>query len=356
MGRTMRSLTQFAGLGLTTLLLSACAKNGAETPKPGAPAPTAAQSAQGLRLPPETVIATWQGGKLTYGELHEKRATKFAKLHNRYLQDLFRTEQQELEQYMLETLVEDKAKAEGKTGEQYLEALAARAEVPEAELRKFYEDQVGKSPQAPPFEAIQDRIKTYLAMQRTVDAVKSEAKLELDLPAPSSAAANFDLTGRPVKGPKDAQITVVEFSDFQCPYCARATPAVEALLKAYPKDVKVYFMHFPLNFHPEAVPAAVASQCANLQGKFWEMHDKIFENQGNMSKAQYSAYAKDLGLDLGKFEACSSDPATQEWVMKDMAQGEAAGVEGTPSFFINGIQHQGLPTPEVVAPFIKKKS
>ncbi len=246
--------------------------------KPGASAAAQApQKVAGLpmRLDPAFVVAEWNGQKLTYGELMQKKESSFKKLHNKYLQDMHQAEQQEVEGMVLEQLVTAAAKAAGKSEQDFITGAAGGAEVTEQEILAFYDAQVKASGQ--PLDAVKDRIKGFLQGQKqrdgvkaVLDKLKADAGFKMNIPAPETAKASFDLTGRPSKGPANAKVTMVEFSDFQCPYCSRAVPAVEAILKAYPNDVRVVFMHFPLNFHEQAMPSAIASQCANLQGKFWE--------------------------------------------------------------------------------------
>ncbi|MBK6683838.1 MAG: thioredoxin domain-containing protein [Deltaproteobacteria bacterium] len=343
-------------------LLAACPKP-AETPRKDDPPPAGGAATSDTRLPASTVIATWSGGQLTYGELLEKKSSTFSKLKSKYYQDLHTTEQRELEGVVVEMLVKKAAAAKGQSDEDYMKAIAGDPTVTEQQIAEFYEKNVKSSPQAPPLEAIRDRIRQYLQMsgqqekmKAEIDRLKTEAQLTVTLPAPESSLAKFDLNGRPMKGNKDAKVTIVEFSDFQCPYCSRATPAVEALLKAYPNDVKVYFLHYPLSFHEKAMPAAIATECANRQNKFWELHDKIFADQGNLSDEQTAKFAAELGLDVPKWTECLKDPAVKAMVSADMQQGEEAGVQGTPSFFINGVQYsQGVPTVEAVKPFVDKK-
>lgn len=120
-------------------------------------------------------------------------------------------------------------------------------------------------------------------------------------------------------------------------------------MAAYPDDVKVYFLHYPLSFHQKAMPAAIASECAHKQGKFWEMHDELFAAQQNLGDEHFLNAAKTKGLDLVAFESCLKDPAVGATIKRDMAQGEAAGVQGTPSFYINGVRYeQGVPTVDAV--------
>ncbi len=153
----------------------------------------------------------------------------------------------------------------------------------------------------------------------------------------------FNLDNRPIIGKKDAKIIVVEFSDFQCPFCSRVGPPLKDLKAKYGDDLAVVFKHFPLDFHKEAKPAAIASMCANVQGKFWEYHDELFANQKALLEADLKTYATKVGLDLAKWEACIKDGKMAALVDEDMAEGQkratpnaAPPVRGTPTLFING--------------------
>jgi protein-disulfide isomerase len=171
-----------------------------------------------------------------------------------------------------------------------------------------------------------------------------------NVPAPAAAAAapqrrrgpdparNYTVNtqGSPVKGPENAKITVVEFSDFQCPFCKRVTPTLEQVEKAYPGEVRVVFKHLPLSIHSKARGAHIASEAAHKQGKFWEMHDKLFENQRNLSEENYDKWAGELGLDVDQFKKDRAAAAITKRVDRDVSEAGALGVTGTPAFFING--------------------
>ena len=105
----------------------------------------------------------------------------------------------------------------------------------------------------------------------------------------------------PMKGPANAKVTIVEFSDFQCPFCGRVMPTLQQIEKNYGNDVRIVFIHNPLPFHPNAEPAAEAAIAADAQGKFWQMHDKLFANQQNLTRPDFEKYAQEIGLDMGKF-------------------------------------------------------
>jgi protein-disulfide isomerase len=140
-----------------------------------------------------------------------------------------------------------------------------------------------------------------------------------------------------VRGPKDAPVTITMFSDFQCPFCAQATPIVDEVLKAYPKDVNFVMKQFPLKqIHPQAEPAARAALAAGKQGKFWEMHDELYKNSRTLSPETFKRLAEELGLDVQKFQADMDSEALKKQVDEEFTLGQKVNVRGTPTFFING--------------------
>ena len=138
------------------------------------------------------------------------------------------------------------------------------------------------------------------------------------------------------KGAKDAQVTILEFSEFQCPFCSRVNPTIKQALDAYPGKIKVVFKHSPLPFHKDAPLASEASLAAGAQGKFWEMHDKLFENQKALTRPDLDRFAGEIGLDMSKFKADLDGNVFKKVVDADMAISAQFGVQGTPNFFING--------------------
>jgi protein-disulfide isomerase len=154
-------------------------------------------------------------------------------------------------------------------------------------------------------------------------------------PAPVSPAT-FDLTGAPVRGRADAPVSVVLFSDFQCGFCQRVNPTLLQLLERYPGKVRIVFKHFPIEGHDAAPLAHRAAMAAQEQGKFWEMHDRIFANQRALTRADLVAHAQALGLDTAKFDAAIDAERTAAILERDKKEGEGAGIDGTPTFFING--------------------
>lgn len=165
-------------------------------------------------------------------------------------------------------------------------------------------------------------------------------------------AVTIPVGGSPTRGPDDARITLVEFSDFECPYCSIAVGEVNTIMTAYPKDIKLIYKQFPLSMHPHAPMAAAASLAANEQGKFWQMHDALFKNFRKLSRENILALAKGIGLDMDKFTADLDSPKYQEVIKKDLADGETAGVYGTPSFFVNGKHYNGPMSLDAIKPIL----
>ncbi len=148
----------------------------------------------------------------------------------------------------------------------------------------------------------------------------------------------IDVGKAPIKGNPNARVTIVEYSDFQCPFCSRAQPVIEAVLKKYPDDVRLVFKHFPLGFHKAARPTAIASLAAHKQGKFWEMHDVLFETSSKLDAAKIPEYAKQAGLDMERFIVDLEANRTEydKLVSADYNSGTKVDVRGTPTLYING--------------------
>ncbi len=158
---------------------------------------------------------------------------------------------------------------------------------------------------------------------------------------PDSGAAGtegpaIDASGHPQRGSDNAAVTIVEFGDFQCPYCRRAEGTLREVRGHYGNKVRLVYMDFPLSFHPNAMDAAMAARCAGEQGKFWQYHDALFANQTALSAADLKAEAERLRLNSEKFDACFDQRKYESDILADKAEGKRAGADGTPYFLING--------------------
>ncbi|RJX26223.1 MAG: DsbA family protein [Desulfurivibrio sp.] len=151
-----------------------------------------------------------------------------------------------------------------------------------------------------------------------------------------SFIVSIDTAAAPFLGMPDAPVSIVIFSDFQCPYCSKLGPIFDEVLQKNPETVKVAYKHFPIRGHAQALPAALAAIAAQKQGKFWEFHDLLFQNMRDLKPEKYLELATSLGLNLEQFKKDMADPQSMAQASKDQQDGVAAGVKGTPSIFING--------------------
>jgi protein-disulfide isomerase len=154
--------------------------------------------------------------------------------------------------------------------------------------------------------------------------------------APLDLVATVDATDHSL-GPAHAPVVVVEYGDFECPNCKQAAPAVEIMLQRFEGNVRFVFRHFPLfDIHSHALQAAEAAECAGAQGKFWEMHAKLFEHQPHLDREHLLRYADELGLDMARFTAELDDEVYRQRIHEHLESGKRSGVRGTPGFFVNG--------------------
>lgn len=256
-----------------------------------------------------------------------------------------------LENELVERLLEREAKKDNLTKEQLLERIdSAATPATDADAQMFYKaqlqtgrmkDQTGKTLA---FDEVKDRIRQGLTEQKKgAERQKFFAKLmegtelKVNLPQPEPPLVEgVSIDDDPVKGPDTAKVTVIEFSDFQCPACKSAHFQLTNLLDKYGDKIRFVYRDFPLmGKHPDALPAAVAAHCAGAQGKYWEMNDQLFRSK-TLKEDDFKNLAKGLALDSSKFEACLKEPERAAEVMKDLEDGKKYGVNSTPTFFVNG--------------------
>ena len=254
------------------------------------------------------------------------------------------------ENLVAQRLLDAEAKKLGTDADTLLEAEAKkRLTVSDAEVQRFYDDNK-KSFGERPFDDMQAQIREHLerraapeAARQYVQQLRESAQVEILIERPRTKVA---ATG-PARGPADAPVTIIEFSDYQCPFCRRAEPTVKQVLEQYGDKVRFVFRHFPLDrIHPQARGASEAAACAAEQGKFWEYHAELFADNAQLDRPGLDAAAAKTGLDPAAFKACVDGRKTQALVENDLKEGEAAGVSGTPAFFINGIPLRGALPPE----------
>lgn len=338
------------------LLLSACSGTNQ------APANKASNTPSSAAAPgdPNAVLATVDGDKITEADVDKKVAGDLARIQNQ----IYETKRQGVDRLINDKLLANEAKKRGITTDELLkvEIIEKVGDIPDQAVTDFYNQNKSKIPL--PFEQVQQRIKEELFAQRAsvyrnnlLDRLKGPAKIDIMLSPP---IMDVSIDDDPMKGSKDAKVTLIEFTDYQCPFCGKARPTVKQLISDYGDKIHYVLRDFPLSFHPFAKKAAEAADCAGDQGKYWEYGDLLWANQGALEVKDLKKYAGDLKLDQAKFDECLDSGKFTPEVEKDIEDGSNAGVSGTPSFFINGKAVTGaLPIEkfkEIIDAELKKKS
>jgi len=246
-----------------------------------------------------------------------------------------------LDELVAMALIEQEAAARGVSVEELtkVEITDKVAKPSDAEIQKVYDDNKEQL-QGAPLDQVKPQIVEYLSRKGTADRqqaylaeLKKKYPTKIELKPPTVEVA---VGSTPFQGKDKAPITIIEFSDYECPYCKKAEPTIEEVIKVYGDKVRLAYRNYPLPFHKSAKPAAIAALCANEQGKFWPMHDKLMAAT-DLTPANMQQIATAVGLDRKKFDDCVKDGDKFEAdIQKDLAAGQAAGVNGTPAFFING--------------------
>lgn len=287
------------------------------------------------------VLAVVNGIPITAAEVDAKLGASLAKLQ----EQIYTMQRAQLETMVEERLLSGEAAKRGITLDALTQAeINTRIQpVTTADASAFYEANKARL-QGGTFAALQEQIKTHLTSQRLttrrqefVVSLREKAAISMFLEAPEPFRSEVPLAGAPVRGNPDAPVTIVEFSDFHCPFCRRAHPVIQQLLAKYGDRVRLVYKDMPLdNLHPNARAASEAGLCAAAQGKFWEFHDKLFASEPDSSPATLNRLAQEVGIDVAPFEACYKERRFKTQVEASVQDGSRLGVTGTPTFFING--------------------
>jgi protein-disulfide isomerase len=243
-------------------------------------------------------------------------------------------------------VVEGEAQQNGLDAEAYVrQQVEANNPVTQADLVKFFAENRERMGN-PAFDEVSPQIRQYLEDQRAQEArqeIVTRAAVRIELVPP-----RVELEGDgPSLGPENAAVTIVEFSDFQCPYCRQASGIVYNLAEKYPEEVRIVYRHLPLDrLHPRARAGAEASACAADQGLFWEYHDQLFANPRAFEDEDLRGYAREVGADEERFDACFDAREHAAKVEADVAAAVELGITGTPAFVVNGILLYGLQSEE----------
>ena len=293
-------------------------------------------------------VAVVNGQTITQEELEKAAATELKGLETRKLQNdaSLAQDKQEiltkaLDELVAEKLIEAEAAKEKKTKEQLLEAeVESNVDTPSAEeVQAFYE--ANKDRISIPKDQALPQVKAYMierSRSRYRDMLVTRLKKDFGFKSYlEPLRAQVTTAGFPSQGPANAPVTIVEFSDFECPYCGGLFPTLKQVEKSYPQAVRIVYRQFPLtNLHPHAMKAAEAALCAAEQNKFWEFHDSMFGNQRELSVPDLKQRAVDLKMDTQAFNQCLDSGRKVAAIQTDIQDGARAGVSGTPAMFING--------------------
>jgi protein-disulfide isomerase len=307
----------------------------------GACSPTSAQPSKAI-APTETV-ATVGSKSITLAEVDDRAlqqsTANFPSV--KLVQALYEARRAAIDEIVATTLLDAEAKARGVDRASLIEKeiTSKIAPVGDVDVASWYQANQARV-QGAPLDQVRAPIRAYLTQQRMEDArdayvgtLKAKTPVHVMLEPPRIKVA---ATNAPSKGPAGAPVEIIEFSDFQCPYCLRAHATVDQVLAAYGDRIHFVYRHFPLPSHPNARPAAEASACAAEQNKFWPYHDRLFAQPSKLSEADLKQHAAELGLDSAKFNACVDSHKYKDLVDADLKEGDEAGVNATPTFFING--------------------
>jgi len=303
------------------------------------------------------VAAELEGDRITEAELDARAKDRlfFRETQGGDPTGVYELREDALESWIEERALAHEAERRGLTVDALLaEEAKARGPVTDADVTAFYQANL-QHMQGHPLEDLADDIRRHLEAQRDHEirgAIVARAKVDVHLEPPRVSVSSDG----PAQGPADAPVTLIEFADFQCPFCVRALPLIQTLRERYPTQLRVVFKHMPLEaIHPRARAAAEAAVCADAQGKFWPFHDRLFQSGGALSDADLRNYASALGLDLAAYDACLAAPDHASKIAKDTAEAGKVGISGTPAFVLNGRLIRGLHPPEVLAAMIDKE-
>ncbi|MDX2020415.1 MAG: thioredoxin domain-containing protein [Deltaproteobacteria bacterium] len=329
-------------LALSSVLGLACQKQAPPAP-PAITAPKAAAASTG-GVDPAKTVATIDGQEVKMAEVDELAKADLGRADAEHAERVHGIRSQALTSLVEKRLIEKKAKAENITPEQLIEReVNAKAPKPtDKEIQELYDRTKASGRPLPPIEQVREDITKFLTGRKSQDirdnfinGLKAASKVEIKLPPLLLPKVQVAAEG-PSKGEASAPVTIVEFSDFECPFCSRAEESVKKVMEAYKGKVRLFYRDFPLPFHSKAQKASEAALCAGEQGKYWEMHETLFANQQALEVPALKEHAKKLSLDGKKFNECLDSGRTASQVEASKKAGEAVGVTGTPAFFING--------------------
>jgi len=293
--------------------------------------------ARALGQSPDTVVASVNGRPITLKQVDESTSAQVYPLQ----QQLYAIRKAALENLIAAKILESEAAARGITIEELRTQLTlGKISVARAQIEEAYAQNKSFFASMSPDEA-KERLRLDLENQarmkhyRTgLEALRKKWSVELSFNAPQFVL-ELDDGVSPAKGSTHAAVTIVEFSDFECPFCSQVQGTLKQVMQTYGKDVRLVFKHMPLEGHRNSLPAARAAYCASEQDRFWQFHDALFASR-NLSPALFEEIANDLGLGVPKFRACLESEQSRTAIVKDIETARLFRIESTPSFIVNG--------------------
>jgi protein-disulfide isomerase len=285
-------------------------------------------------------LAEVNGEVITAKDLEGALGARLSKLE----EQIYDLKSRELDSLIAQRLFAQEAAKRGISVAALLDAevTAKVSLVTEKEIEDFY--QQNKARMRGDESEVRQKIRAFLQQQKLnarreafMESLRSQGRVVVRLQPPPAIRVEVFTAGAPVRGVADAPVTIVEFSDFECPFCKQTRPTLKQLLERYPGKVRLVYRDFPLDsIHPQARRAAEAARCAHDQGKFWEYHDVLFTQSPQLAIEDLRRYAGQVGLDVAKFESCLAAGVHKAAVQRDLDEGNRLGITGTPAFFING--------------------
>lgn len=328
---------------LSLVLLSGCdamckkettaSKPSAEPPVAAAASPAAPQaSVAGV----STVLAKINGRDITDEDVKKAAGPKLQQAE----MDLYDARKDAIDQIIDDQLIEDSAKKEKVEKADFLKKnVFDKIKIEDKDIEKFYNENKGQM-QGKSLEDVKGNIRGYLYREKhqkvygdLISSLRKKADVAILIKAPKVEIEEGD---NPAIGPKDAPVKIVEFTDYQCPFCGKARPTVNQVLAEYKGKVRYVLRDFPLSFHKDSSKAHEAARCAGEQDKYWDMNKKLFDNQMAIKPEDLKKYAEDLKLKMDKFDQCLESGKYADVIKQNQEYGEKVGVSGTPAFFING--------------------
>jgi protein-disulfide isomerase len=288
------------------------------------------------------LLAEVNGQPISQEEIDKAIAGQLGKLQ----EQIYNLRRQRLEAVIRDRLLAQEGAKRGISMQKLLDAEVTSKVglVTEEEIERFYQANKARFKADVDEAATRDQIRSQLQGQKItaqreafLQSLRRDGKVAINLEPPPVVRIEVPINGAPVRGTANAPVTIVEFSDFHCPFCKRVLPTLKEVEAKYGDKVKLVFRDYPIDqLHPAARKAHEAARCAHEQGKFWAYHDVLFDKAPRASADDLKTYAREVGLDLVKFDRCVASAKHKEVVQKDLEEGARLGVSGTPAFFING--------------------